>query len=421
MALTSLFTGVAGVNSNMSALSVVGNNIANSNTVGFKSGDVTFGDVMNNSVASGLQIGLGVTVEDVNTDYSQGVFETSTNGLDMAIDGEGFFVVQDSAGTTNYTRSGEFHLDKNGNLITPQGNNVQGYAISATTTSSTLADVALNFSAIAPNTTSTATVSANLESSSAIQTFALATPSATSAFNTSMTVYDSLGNNHLITMYFSKTASNTWVVNGVVGAADATSGVDTLAYTQALTFTSAGALDTEPAATVNDFDFSGGPSQTQTITFDWGDSITTDSGTGLLGTTQYGTTSAVFNQSQNGYSSGSLQRISVDQSGIVTGIFSNGSTSNVAQIAIATFPNANGLGLAGKSLYLETNDSGQPLTGAPGSSGRGKIKSSALELSNVDLAAEFVKMITFQRGFQANSRVITMSDEVMNELVNIKR
>ncbi len=142
---------------------------------------------------------------------------------------------------------------------------------------------------------------------------------------------------------------------------------------------------------------------------------------GLLGTTQYGTASTVFNQSQDGYSSGSLQRISVDQSGIITGVFSNGSTSNVAQIAIATFPNTSGLGLAGKSLYLETNDSGQPLTGAAGGAGRGKIKSSALELSNVDIAAEFVKMIIFQRGFQANSRVITMSDEVMNELVNIKR
>ncbi len=421
MALTSLFTGVAGVNANMSALSVVGNNIANSNTVGFKSGDVTFGDVMNNSVASGLQIGLGVTVEDVNTDFSQGVFETSTNGLDMAIDGEGFFIVQDGAGTTNYTRSGEFHLDKNGNLITAQGNNVQGYAISSTATSSTLADVSLNFSAIAPQTTSTASITANLNSSSSIQTFALATPSATSAFNTSITVYDSLGNNHLITLYFTKTASNTWVVNGVVPAADATSAADTIAYTQVLTFTTSGALDTEPATTVNDFDFSGGPAQTQTIAFNFGDSITTDSGTGLLGTTQYGTTSAVTSQSQNGYSSGSLQRISIDSTGIVTGIFSNGSTSNVAQIAIATFPNTNGLGLAGKSLYIETNDSGQPLTGTAGSSGRGKIKSSALELSNVDLAAEFVKMITFQRGFQANSRVITMSDEVMNELVNIKR
>ena len=423
MALTSLFTGVAGVNSNMSALSVVGNNIANSNTTGFKTGSVTFGDVMNNSVASGLQIGLGVTVEDVNTDFSQGVFETSTNGLDMAIDGEGFFIVQDTAGTTNYTRAGQFHLDKNGNLITPQGNNVQGYSIASGTTSATLADVTLNFAAIAPQTTSTATIAANLDSSSSIQTFALATPSSTSAFNTSLTVFDSLGNNHLITLYFSKSASNAWVVNGVVPAADALSGVDEIAYTKVLTFNTSGALLTEPApvAADNDFDFSGGPTQSQAIDFDFGDAITTDGGTGLLGTTQYGTTSAVSSQTQNGFSSGSLQRISIDSSGVVTGIFSNGSTSNVAQIAIATFPNTNGLGLAGKSLYIETNDSGQSVIGTPGSSGRGAIKSSALELSNVDLAAEFVKMITFQRGFQANSRVITMSDEVMNELVNIKR
>jgi flagellar hook protein FlgE len=238
-----------------------------------------------------------------------------------------------------------------------------------------------------------------------------------------MTVYDSLGADHLITFYFSKTASNSWVVNGVVSASDALSGVDEIAYTKVLTFTTAGALDTEPTplAADNDFDFAGGATQSQSIAIDFGDAITTDTGTGLLGTTQYGTTSAVFNQSQNGYSSGSLQRISIDSEGIVTGIFSNGSTSNVSQIALATFPNADGLGLAGKSLFIESNDSGQPLTGTPGSSGRGKIKSSALELSNVDLAAEFVKMITFQRGFQANSRVITMSDEVMNELVNIKR
>ncbi len=421
MALTSLFTGVAGMNANMSALSVVGNNIANSNTTGFKTGDISFADVMNNSVASGLQIGLGVTVEAVNTDFSQGVFETSTNGLDMAIDGEGFFIVRDSAGTTNYSRSGEFHLDRNGNLITSQGNNVQGYAITSGTPSSTLADVALNFSAIAPNLTSTATIAANLDSSSAIQVFNSSNPTGTSAFNTSMTVYDSLGNDRLVTLYFTKTAGNAWEVNGIIPASDATSGVATVAYTQALTFTTAGALDTEPAATVNDFDFAGGPSQSQTIAFDFGDSITTDSGTGLIGTTQYGSGSAVYNQSQDGYSSGSLQKISVDLNGIVTGVFSNGSTSNIAQIALATFPNTDGLNLAGKSLYIQTNDSGQPLVGAAGSSGRVNVNASSLELSNVDLAAEFVKMIIFQRGFQANSRVITMSDEVMNELVNIKR
>ena len=426
--LTSLFTGISGINANMTELSVIGNNIANSNTVGFKTSRTTFADNLFQSLSGGSSsgtVGIGVSLVGVAPEFTQGIFETTNNGLDLAIDGEGFFIVKDFTGTTFYTRAGEFNLDKTGRLVNPQSSVVQGFLADSTGTIQTsLVDIQLSFAAITPQATQNVTITSNLFSGETVPAaFDVSNPTTTSNFATSITVFDSLGNSHLVDVFFRKSSSNTWGWNAVVpGSDNANSANAEIQASGTLNFNSSGALTSESAITypTGGFDFSGGAGQNQTVAFDFGLS-TAEGGTGLDGTTQYGSISTVYSQSQDGFASGSLQRLSVDSDGKITGVFSNGSTKTMAQIALGDFANVNGIAAVGKALFTETTESGQAIVGPPKTSGRGLIKSSALELSNVDLAQEFVKMITAQRGFQANSRIITTTDEILSELVNLKR
>lgn len=550
---SSLYTGVSGLNANMSKLSVIGNNIANSNTVGFKGSRVVFDDVLSQTLSGGSgtnQIGLGVKMSSIQKMFSQGAFETTSNSLDMAVSGDGFYIVKDPILNTNYyTRAGQFQTDKDGYITSPNGLRLQGYmANSAGTLQNTVQDLGLSTKTIAPNPTANATLTANLDSNAPINGFVftagtndnisfsvdggatwltaslvtngglasgsaytgtaagaaiksaleaangttdtynvvyddqtglftitnntgntgtlafdwtnpLSTSSAllgfnaasgpiaagastasnvaggdfnlakagdTSNFSTPVTVFDSLGNGHVVTLYFRKdslgTTGNNWDWYAVVNGTDTTSGATEVQASGTVTFNTNGALYSETGITypTGGFNFTGGAAQGQTIAFDFGNSLA-QGGTGTDGTTQYGTASGVSMMSQDGYSSGNLQRISVDQDGIISGIFSNGKDLTLGQVLLADFASPVGLSSAGKNLYNETFDSGQALIGSPGSSGRGLIQSSTLELSNVDLSQEFVDMITAQRGFQANSKIITTTDELLNELVNLKR
>ncbi|MBI5901888.1 MAG: flagellar hook protein FlgE [Deltaproteobacteria bacterium] len=551
---SALYTGISGLNANMDKLSVIGNNIANVNTIGFKDSRVTFGDVLSQTLSGGSgtsQIGLGVEMTSIQKMFTQGAFETTSSTLDMAVSGNGFFIVKDSVLNSNYyTRAGQFETDKDGYLVNPEGLRVQGYmANSSGVLQNTVQDLQLSTNTIPPNATTSATLTANLDSNSSItgyvftsgsnegiqfsvdggttwQTANLITdgglssgnaydggsaaaaikaaleaangtadtytvsydgqtgkfnitndtgntgtlvldwsnPSSTSAsllgfnavssgslapgastasnnaggafslskagdtsnFSTPVTVYDSLGNAHVVTMYFRKsslgTTGNNWDWYAVVDGTDTTSGSTEVQAQGTVSFTTAGALNSESAITYpgGGFNFTGGASQSQNIGFDFGTSIA-QGGTGTDGTTQYGTTSGLSMLTQDGYSSGTLQRISVDTDGVISGIFSNGRDLTIGQVLLANFASPVGLASAGNNLYQETYDSGQPLVGAAGSSGRGTIQSSTLELSNVDIAQEFVNMITAQRGFQANSKIITTTDEILAELVNLKR
>ncbi len=426
--LTSLFSGVSGLNANGSAISIIGNNIANLNTTGFKASTATFADVIGQDLAgsSGTsQIGRGVFLSSVNPTFTQGSFETTSSALDLAIDGDGFFMVEDSSGATFYTRAGQFDMDKDGNIVNPDGLILQGYQVdSAGNITGTIDDLTISSSTSPPRATTDAEIAANLDSSSTIPAaFDVTDPTSTSNFSTAMTVYDSLGNGHLVTVYFRKSAEaatgNTWEWYAVVDGAELTGGVTAIQAQGTIDFDTTGAMDTV-TTTLSDFDFSGGATQSQAITFDFGSTIA-GGGTGLDGTTQFGSTSATVSQNQDGYSSGALQGFSIDQEGLITGLFTNGQTRVLGQVVLSTFSSPDGLTMMGSNLYAESFESGQPIVGAPNTAGRGGIFANSLELSNVDLGSEFINLITAQRGFQANSRIITTTDEILGELVNLKR
>lgn len=408
--VSSLYTGISGLSANGTAMSIIGDNIANTNTVGFKSGRASFGDVLSQNLvgsAGNVQIGRGVMLTGVDQVFTQGSFQSTESGLDIAIDGDGFFLVKDAANNgTYYTRAGQFNVDKSGFLVNPEGYRVQGYQASATgAITSSLGDLSLSSTFIAPIASTIATVSANLDAGSSIivPPFNPADPT-TYNFSTGITIYDSLGQGHLENAYFRKTAvgpPSTWNVY----APGSTAGNAAIG---ALTFDAVGQLTGGSPIAAN-FAYLGGP-----LSFDFG-----------LGTssaaTQYAAPSAVLSQSSNGYPSGSLTSVSIDQSGLITGLFSNGITRGIGEIALGKFQNPNGLMKYGRNLYVANLDSGQATVGAPGTGGYGRTLSNSLELSNVDIAREFVNMITAQRGFQASSKIITTSDEMMSDIINLKR
>lgn len=426
--LTALFTAVSGMNANGTALSVIGDNVANMNTTGFKASRASFGDILSQSLGTS-QIGRGVAVSEITPNFSQGSFENTANVLDLAVDGDGLFIMKDTAGVA-YTRAGQFNLDKQGYIVNTNGMRLQGYLFSTSGSSAGLGDINLSTLNSAPNATANASISANLDSRAAIgPAFDITNPGNTSNFSSTLTVYDSLGVSHVINVYFRKdtqsATGNTWEWFAAVNSADSASGNTEVQASGTIGFDSNGALDTESAITYplasGGFDFSGGAAAGQAIKFDFGTSITTDGGAGLDGTTQFGATSATIFQSQDGYSSGSLRNITITQDGFITGIFTNGQTRAVGQVALAKFLAPTEVKKMGKNLYSESSGSGQPIISIPGTSGTGVVLSNTLELSNVDLAEEFVKMIISQRGFQANSKMVTTSDELMQELINLKR
>lgn len=424
---TSLFSGVSGLNANGSAISIIGNNIANMNTVGFKASRASFADVLSQGLTGGSgtsQIGRGVLLNSVKPIFTQGSFNTTSNALDLGVDGNGFFLVQNSSGRF-YTRAGQFGLDKDGNIVNPEGLILQGYQVdSAGNITGTINNLKISSSTSPPRATVNSKITANLDSRATIPAaFDVNNPTTTSNFSTAMTVYDSLGKGHLVTVYFRKSVAaptgNTWEWSAVADGSELTGGVTAIQARGTMTFNTAGALNTV-TTTSSSFNFSGGATQNQVINFNFGSTLA-GGGTGLDGTTQFGSSSATLFQSQDGFASGALQGFSINQDGMITGLFTNGQTRSIGQMVLGTFSSPEGLTKMGKNLFAESFDSGQPIVGAPNTAGRGRVLSNSLELSNVDLGEEFINLITAQRGFQANSRIITTTDEILGELVNIKR
>ncbi len=431
---TSLYTAVSGMSANGTALTVIGDNIANMNTVGFKGSRVSFGDILSQTLAGGSsQIGRGVLLSNVSALFSQGSFETSASVLDMAVDGEGFFIVKEGGGAKYYTRAGQFSLNKDGYVVNPEGLFLQGYLADATgRILGEVNDLQLGTTQSPPNMTANSTIAVNLDATAIVPAdpFTLdgngdGNDDDPANFNssTTITVYDSQGGAHTVTLYFVKTGDNAWDVHFVHNNPDTTS-LDKFidAGTQSLTFDPNGALITDNSGTPINFNFGSSITTPQPITFHFGTGTgETPPGTGLDGTTQFASPFSVLSISQDGYSAGSLKTITVTENGIITGIFSNGQTRILAQMALARFVAPTGLIKMGRNLFAETYKSGQPIVGSPTSSGLGRVLSNTLELSNVDLAEEFIKMISAQRGFQANSRMVTTVDDLMQELVNLKR
>lgn len=430
MVLRAMYSGVSGLRAEGEALSVVGDNIANVNTVGFKAQRAVFQDVLGRSILAGslsAQPGSGVRVGDVQQMFTQGNLSNTGIATDLALSGDGFFVVTgtvDGVTSNFYTRAGQFVVDANGYLVNPSGLQVQGYLANPDGTyDASISSVRAPTAALPARATAELAVTANLDAADAIPTLAWdpQDPANTANFSTSVTVYDSLGNAHALDVYFRKTAANTWDYHAMVAGSELTPAVvgNAEVGTGTLAFTTDGALNTVTTTLAMSVGFTGA-TPAQAITLDFGTPIAAG-GTGLDGTTQFASPSSVSSQSQDGYSSGDFAGLAVDGQGIVTGLYSNGQRVAMAQLAIAKFRSNDGLGRAGQNLWIETGESGTAALGTAASGGRGAISSGTLEGSNVDLAEEFVGLIAHQRSFSANSRTITTADEMLQELINIKR
>jgi flagellar hook protein FlgE len=426
--LTSLFTGVSGMNSHMDELSVVGHNIANMNTYGFKGSRAYFADLLSQSlegVTGPNQIGAGVEMNAVVRKFTQGAFETTASPLDLALEGGGFFIMKDLNDAHFYTRFGGFQMDKDGYLVDPSGLFLQGYNVDAAGNLLTSVDnLQVLRTSYPAQMTGNLSVAANLDSGATIPpAFDITDLDGTSNFQTTVTVYDSLGNQRPVTLCYRKAAEavtgNQWEWYAVVAAADAASGVQEIAAQGTLQFDTSGALASQ-TTTSSDFNFAGGAAPNQAITFGFG-TDTSSGGNGLDGITQFAADSGVYSIQQDGYNAGSLHGLTIDESGILMGSFDNGMTRVLGQIALANFTSPSGLQSVGRNLFAESPDSGPVIVGTAGNQGMGRIRPNTLELSNVDLATEFVKMITAQRGFQANSKIVTTTDEVLAELLNLVR
>jgi len=429
--LSSMNSGVSGLKAESDALGVVGDNIANVNTSGFKAQRAVFEDVLGHSILAGTSTGLpgsGVRVGDIQQMFTQGTLSNTGVSTDVALNGDGFFVVKgtvDGVSSNFYTRAGEFVIDKDGKLSNTSGLKVQGYQANGDGTfAASLSDVTAPTAALPARATTAINVTANIDSSAKVITAAWdpQDPANTANFSTTMSIYDSLGNAHTADVYFRKTADNAWDYHVLVPGADLNPPVvgNSEVGSGALAFTDTGALNAETVTTAVSATFGGGATPAQAITLDFGTSIA-DGGTGLDGTTQFAGPSNVSSQKQDGYASGDFSGVSVDGQGVVTGLYTNGEKIAMSQLAIAKFRSNDGLGRAGQNLWISTRESGTAAMGTAGSGGRGATTGGALEGSNVDLASEFVSMIQHQRSFSANSKTITTADEMLQELINIKR
>jgi flagellar hook protein FlgE len=434
--LHAMYSGVSGIQAEGEALGVVGDNISNTNTVGFKAQRAIFQDVLGHSISAGTSTALpgsGVRMSGVQQMFTQGSLSNTGVATDLALSGDGFFVMKGSlSGVTGnfYTRNGQWTIDKDGYIGNEDGLKAQGYAaLPNGTFSAAVSSIQVPTAAIMPNATKLMTVTANLDSNAVVPTavWDAQNPSATSNFSTSISVFDSLGNAHTVDVYFRKTAANTWDWHALAKSSEVTGGLltNTDIGTGSMAFTTGGALQSltpnPPAMTVNWVGATAG----QAITGDFGSAITPIAGgvagTGLDGITQFSGASNVSSQQQDGYASGSLSGIGVDGTGVVRGMYTNGQQLAIGQLAIAKFQANESLGRAGNNMWIESRESGNAALGTAGSGGRGAVSAGALEGSNVDLAQQFVDLIAHQRAFEANSKTITTADEMLQTLQNIKR
>lgn len=424
--LSSLYTGASGMTAHGGAIGIVGDNIANVSTIGFKRSRADFADILGGSLG-GQRLGAGVRLGGPDAQFDQGSIQQTGGALDLAIRGEGMFVVKGQQGGqtgTFYTRDGRFSLDNQGFMVDAHGLRLQGYTIDATGTAATSpSDLQLDGAESPPVATTKAGISLNLDSREPVAAAWDPTdPDNTSTHHTSMTVHDSLGNSHQVQLYLRNQGGGAWEWHAMVDGAEVTGGVpgtDSEIATGTLTFDASGRLDTE-AMTSSSVSFVGA-TPNQAIAFDFGDALTTDGGTGLAGTTQFAEDFDVNGLDVDGRSAGKLLGVEVADDGTVIGTYDNGDTHDIAQVALAMFGAAEELTRAGDGLYAESSASGQPLVAAAGSGGRGALTSGALEGSNVDLGAELVTMIAYQRAFQANVKTVTTADEMLAEVAQIKR
>ena len=422
--------GLSGLNAASRNLEVIGNNVANANTFGAKSSRAEFADVYAAAMngAGTNQIGIGVNLTSVSQQFTQGNITTTDNPMDLAINGAGFFEVSDGRNPIEYTRNGQFKVDRDGYIVNNQQQRLMGYPADGTGVIQPGQAVALQLptAGIDPQATSTIRLEMNLDArvaQTAPSAAALAAGapqivlSDPSTYNnaTSLTVYDAKGQDVALTYYFQKAGTDQWNVfataNGTSVLSDA-SGVPQPITT--IQFPSNGGKPTAPLGPISlDVPASTNLQGAQTLAI-------TGVQLNLTGATQYGSSFSVTDQSQNGYAPGQLSGINIENNGVVTARYSNGQSKPAGQIEIATFRNPQGLQPMGGNNWARTFSSGDPVVGTPGGGNLGVLQAGALEESNVDLTAELVNMITAQRVYQANAQTIKTQDTVMQTLVNLR-
>ena len=411
---------VSGLGTASAAISVIGDNIANVSTPGFKERRAEFSDALGRAISTSggfAQTGSGSRVANVSQIFSQGGLESTSRETDLAIEGQGFFILDDDQGRV-YSRAGQFSFDNLGNLVDPFGRHVQGFELDPATELPTgqLSDVRIDTSVSAPQQTRMIDVSLNLDADVAlVGPFDPANAIATSNFVTKVSVFDSLGSEHETSLFFTRTGENAWEWNAGLSPAVEGDPYD-VQGTGALAFNAFGTL-TSGGSSTSAFDFGAGAQPGQNIELNFGP-------TGLLGsastTTQFADTPSVVNaQSQDGYGAGTLQSLAIGSEGFLSASFSNGVTRPISQVALATFSAVEGLDAVGNNAFAETRDSGQPLVGEANSGQFGSIRSNSVEQSNVDLAAQFIRLIMNQRAFQANTRTVSTTNELMANLVQL--
>jgi len=419
--------GLSGLNVAAKTLDVIGNNVANAGVVGFKASGAQFGDVFASSLSGGgaTQIGIGAQLSAVEQQFSQGNISSTSNPLDVAINGRGFFRMDDN-GSITFSRNGQFHSDSAGYIVNNNNARLTGYAANAagSIVGTAPSDLQVSTADIVPKTTSTFSAGLNLDSRAGVllpASFNANNP-ATFTSSTSGAVYDSLGISHVLTLYFLKSGANAWETYATIDGAASAGGVPvgvTLAggASQALTFNTNGALIAPAAPIAVSVDLNAvaaalgtvnGATSPATFTLD------------LTSATQFGGGFSVNALTQDGYSSGRLSGFSVGADGTMVGHYSNGQTRKMGQVVLADFANPQGLKPMGSNQWEDSTESGLPLVGVPGSGSLGALQASAVEESNVDLTAELVNMITAQRVYQANAQSIKTQDAVLQTLVNLR-
>ncbi|ANQ85900.1 flagellar hook protein FlgE [Azoarcus olearius] len=440
--------GLSGLNSSSKALDVISNNVANASTVGFKASNTIFADMYASAMTGGtssLQVGIGSKVAAVTQSFTQGNLTATNNPLDMAINGNGFFRLSRSDGSIAYSRNGQFDVDRNGNIVNATGEKLTGFQALDTSGTQTVFSgepsvIYIDTTNIAPRETGTASVGVNLDSSeknplnknpvgSDINNFLNYTAIPVESYNytTSMTVYDSLGNASLMNLYFVRdpdvagVSPNTWTVYGRLSNDVVPDPADPALSTGAplenlgtITFTNLGVPDSTIAGN-GVFNVTRTGAQLGTGADDL--NFTLD----LSRSTQWNTDSGVTTSPrQDGYTTGRLTGLSVSNTGVVQGTFSNGQVRDIARLALANFSSPQGLTSLGDNLWAESFESGQPTVGAPGTGVLGSVTAGQIEESNVDLTQELVSMIVQQRNYQANAQSIRTQDQILQTLVNLR-
>lgn len=407
--------GLSGLNSSSHALDVISNNVANASTVGFKAGNTIFADIYASALTgatSSIQVGIGAKVAAVYQSFTEGPLTTTNNPLDVAINGNGFFVVRRNDGTTAYTRNGQLDINTEGYIVTPMKEQVLGYRADdsgfISTSGGTIEPLFVPRNEIAPKATTRFDIkAANLSADDELPSVASFDPTNVDSYNytTSEAVYDSLGGQHSLSLYFVRTAINpsTWNVHAVLDGDAATQQV-----LGALPFDGYGKLDPPPGP----LNYTVGPLANGAANL----AIDID----LDKVTQFGSPFSINDRLQDGYTSGQIAGIVISTDGIIQGRYTNGQTKNLGQIALATFRSDQGLISLGDNLWAESPESGPAIVGRPSTGLNGVISAGQVEESNVDLTNELVKMIIQQRNYQANAQSIRTQDQLLQTLVNLR-